>query len=91
MKKHSVEFVSYDGSYPNLCSGSLVIKLDGIEFVFPPYCLLSNGGKTDDYEDTYEGKWEITRWPDNFPETAKAIVITLVNDNVPLGCCGGCI
>lgn len=29
-----VEFISYDGRYPNLCSGTLVLSIDGVEHVF---------------------------------------------------------
>ena len=29
-----IEFVEYTGSYPNLCSGILVLKVDGKEYVF---------------------------------------------------------
>ncbi len=46
----SVEFVSYDGTYPNLCSGTLVVKIDGAEVSFgwngcdyPPFWI-SGGG-----------------------------------------------
>lgn len=30
-----VEFVSYDGAYPNLCSGQLVLKINGQAREFP--------------------------------------------------------
>ena len=30
-----VEFVSYNGSFPNLCSGTLVLRIDGVERTFP--------------------------------------------------------
>ena len=29
-----IEFVSYDGAYPNLCSGKLTVKIDGKEVSF---------------------------------------------------------
>lgn len=29
-----IEFVSYDGKYPNLCRGKLVVKIDGKELSF---------------------------------------------------------
>lgn len=38
-----VEFVSYDGRFPNLCSGTLVLKIDGVERTMPQYCMSSGG------------------------------------------------
>lgn len=38
-----VEFVSYDGDFPNLCSGTLVLRIDGEEVMFPKYCMRSGG------------------------------------------------
>lgn len=31
---NKIEFVSYNGSYPNLCSGKLTVKIDGKEISF---------------------------------------------------------
>ena len=39
-----LSFISYDGGYPNLCSGTLVMKLGRKKITFPEYCL-SSGGK----------------------------------------------
>ena len=38
-----VEFVSYDGKWPNLCSGKLVLSIDGVTVEFPEYCMNSGG------------------------------------------------
>lgn len=38
-----VEFVSYDGAYPNLCTGQLVLKINGQVREFSRYCLQSGG------------------------------------------------
>ena len=33
-KKTVIEFVSYDGAYPNLCSGKLIVRINGKEVSF---------------------------------------------------------
>lgn len=32
-----IEFISYDGEYPNLCRGLLLVSIDGIKYAFCPY------------------------------------------------------
>ena len=71
---YDVKFVSYNGRYPNLCSGTLVLSLDGIPYIFPRYCLESGGSVTFDQhwnEDVSEGEWMITDWPEDWPEEAQ--------------------
>lgn len=92
--KHTVEFVSYDGEYPTLCSGTLILRLDGKEIKFPDHCLISGGAVVfdDDYNDyIYQGPWSIGSWPKDWPESAKQDAEDLANANIPHGCCGGCV
>lgn len=90
-----LEFVSYDGRYPTLCMGKLVVKVDGKEVVFPDYCLASKGNCyfTDNYENEVitEGDWDVIDYPPDFPEELKNKLIEMVNNEVPHGCCGGCL
>lgn len=89
-----IEFMSYDGDYPNLCSGVLVMKIDGVLWKFDSHSLSSGGSVSFDdnwSEEVIEGEWSIGRWPENFPEEAKQRTIDLVNENVSHGCCGGCV
>ena len=94
-KKERVKFISYDGKYPNLCAGVLVLEVDGIKYEFEKHCMSSGGscGFTNHYQDSYchTGEWSIKRWPDNFPEALAREAVDVVNDNVRLGCCGGCL
>lgn len=62
--------IKYDGSYPNLCSGNLIVVVDGEEWVFPDYCMESGGSVWfDDNWDEHikHGEWSISEWPDDFP------------------------
>jgi hypothetical protein len=89
-----VSFVSYDGAYPNLCSGQLVLAVDGIAYVFPSYCLSSGGSVSFDEdwsENVDEGEWSISEWPEGFPEDLKDEATEVVNENISHGCCGGCV
>ena len=100
-----IEFVSYDGKYPNLCSGTLVLKIDGQDHSFKR-CLHSGGEvyHDDNWNWTVNhGDWEFdpedatidngkTKLKDiNFSPSEIKWINMIVNENVEHGCCGGCI
>lgn len=90
--KKRVEFISYDGAYPNLCSGLLVLKINGKVKEFPRYCLHSGGGVWFDdnwCEHIESGPWSIDL-PDDL-EPLRQQIEKCINENIPHGCCGGCI
>ena len=90
-----IQFVSYDGKYPNLCSGTLVLSVDG-QKVAAMDCLYPGGEAGiggDGNEYTIEGPWKV-KWgklsmPFTFHEMAR--ITELVNQHVKHSCCGGCI
>lgn len=87
-----IEFVSYDGKYPNLCSGTLILKINGKERIFPEYCLHSNGCAYIDVG----GNDHVSKrpWSVDIPEDLKEYTVEIeecVNENVGWGCCGGCL
>lgn len=87
-----VEFVSYDGEYPNLCSGNLVLKIDGKIVHFPKYCMHSGGSVsfTNDWDEIIDhGEW-LVDVPDKYKKYEKEINY-IINANVRYGCCGGCV
>ena len=87
-----VEFVSYNGRYPNLCSGKLVLRIDGKEVEFPDYCMCSGGSVW--FDDEYDEHVEWGEWSVDVPEKYANIreeIEDCVNQNVVWGCCGGCI
>lgn len=91
-----VKFVSYDGTWPNLCSGTLVISIDDVQFTFKKGALCSGGHVRFDEnwsEDVGNGPWSISEWPNGIPNDSKLrnAITKLVNDNVQWGCCGGCV
>ena len=98
-----IEFVSYSGKYPNLCSGILVLKIDGKEVRFgnDKNCdyerFWESGGVygfTNGYKDSFvnEGEWivDVHELPDEYQKYANEID-DVINQNVPYGCCGGCL
>jgi hypothetical protein len=85
---------SYDGMYPNLCSGTLKFELDGKIITFPSHCMSSGGNVwfDDEWNEHIEkGEWVITSFPKDFPEELKEKAQKLVNKKIEWGCCGGCV
>ena len=87
--------VQYDGGYPNLCRGRLVITIDDKVWDFGQYNLHSGGCVwfSDNYRDEHidSGPWSVDEWPDEFPEADKDLVLDAINSKIIWGCCGGCI
>ncbi len=86
--------IEYDGDYPNLCSGKLFVTVDDKRYEFPD-CCLSSGGTVwfdDDWsEHVEEGDWSVSNWPKGFPDKFKQDVEEAINEQIPHGCCGGCV
>lgn len=96
-----VKFVSYTGKYPNLCSGTLTLLIDGAEYRFGDGCGFSepaseykkfwtSGGRCGRTSHDY-GEWIIDAalLPSKFRQYASEIDLVF-NANVEKGCCGGC-
>lgn len=99
MKKH-VEFVSYSGKWPNLCNGTLVLRIDGEEVSF------GNSGKYKKFWSTggrcyftrnwkprvKKREWQIddNDLPEKYQEYYYEIA-AVMNANIQQGCCGGCL
>ena len=94
MSEH-VKFISYDGKFPCLCGGTLVLEIDGALYTFGlgeqyDSFWASGGGLDDDYC-PYYGAWVI--YADELPESIRQYageIEAVFNENVPQGCCGGC-
>lgn len=122
-RSNRVEFVSYDGEWPNLCRGVLTLKIDNEIVKFghhymncrrdeaddrwiysdedpnnPNYSSFwSSGGSCgfeNDYRDSYvlSGEWEIDvdELPEKYWDLADELD-RIINENIPQGCCGGCL
>ncbi len=87
-----VKFISYNGRYPHLCTGTLVIEIDGE--VYNLYNSLSSGGGvsfTADWDEIVtSGAWSVDGLPVEIEHLRKEIE-DVVNKNVRWGCCGGCV
>lgn len=91
-----IEFLSYDGREPHLCGGELILLIDG-KMVSCGRCLSSGGSVTVDKKWRFtitKGDWYVD-FDDlqhlNLTDNEKRLITALVNENVPQGCCGGCI
>lgn len=92
----TIKFVSYTGEYPYLCCGVLTLRIDGETVTF--------GGHYVGYHGEYRRFWKSggcgdihAPWiidknglPPKYQNYADEIS-TVFNENVPYGCCGGCI
>ena len=90
-----IEFVSYDGKWPCLCSGTLIIRVNGKTYRLDNVmdsggCIM--GGPSTDWDMWAEkGDWEVNLYEHPELEPYKEEITRLVNENVEHGCCGGCI
>lgn len=85
-----IKFISYDGRYPNLCSGTLVLEIDGV--IRTDFNLCSGGRvwfDADWCEHVESGPWAV-EVPDDLKHLRHEIE-DVVNNNVLWGCCGGCV
>jgi hypothetical protein len=86
-----VKFISYDGEYPNLCSGTLLLEINGAPVELPGR--MRSGGSvsfTSDWEEIVtQGEWEVDV-PEEYKQYEEEINY-IVNRNVRRGCCGRCV
>lgn len=88
-----VEFVSYDGKWPCLCRGTLIIKIDGKTYSFK-HAMVSGGYIERDEEWNMwaeQGEWDVDLYEHPELKPYKEEIVRVVNENVEPGCCGGCI
>lgn len=91
------EIVSYDGGYPMLCGGTLKVILDsGEELEISNPCASGGGICQSEDGDMWpeKGEWKIgygLKSNKILTQEDKQKVVDWFNENVPHGCCGGCI
>lgn len=97
-KPKAIEIVSYDGKYPNLCSGRLTLKVGGKEYVTQPgvLCVGDGAGCYGNSDGSYTvavGDWCVA--PDKLPKEirryAARIEVAVSEAGIERPCCGGCI
>lgn len=101
-----VKFISYDGKYPNLCRGKLVLEIDGEQVTFGDYDrktktenrrFWTSGGDCgfrNGYSESYVNSDEWVIDVDEIPEQYRKYeeeIDRVFNENVEYGCCGGCL
>ena len=86
--------IKYNGEYPCLCMGHLEVWINDVYYDFGEYCLTSGGSVTfnDEWkEEVEDGCWSINEYPKDFPEEYKDELLNRINEEIPHGCCGGCV
>ena len=89
--------IKYDGEYPCLCLGHLEVWVDGKYYDFGKYVLSSGGGVSFDEdwnENVWSGEWSFSccaEFPKNFPMELTDELLKVINEEIPWGCCGGCV
>lgn len=88
-----VEFVSYDGKYPCLCMGTLIIRVNNKTYSLKD-AMISGGSicSTEDLDmwaTQDDWKLDLGKYPELEPY--KEEITRVVNENVIQGCCGGCL
>lgn len=88
--------IEYDGEWPCLCMGHLIVWVDDIKWDFGSYVLRSGGSiESDDDWNMWatEGEWYIDKdaFPEGFPMKFYDDVMDEINSHIMHGCCGGCI
>lgn len=83
-----IRFISYDGKFPCLCGGTLLLEVNGFvrwefQLVSTGQCYFSGGD-----EAVARGPWRVNVPSDLVP--LKEEIERVVNAHVPYGCCGGC-
>ena len=90
--KKGIHIVMYDGTYPNLCSGTLILACEGKVYTFPSHALSSGGSVSFNWEEVVtDGEWGVSKWPEGFAEDLKKDALDCINSYIPHGCCGGCV
>ena len=99
--KPQLRFISYTGEWPNLCSGKLIVEIDGQKVSFgedgkyPAFW--RSGGEVEWVRkvEVIKAPWELSYYGDSkYPWKILELMpdlIKLFNDNVEHGCCGGCL
>ena len=99
-----IKFISYDGEWPNLCRGMLTVDINGEIHKFhysfykkdDPHLhrpFWTSGGSCG-YDPFYidDAPWELSAFKgEDFSEEIYEELLEIFNENVPFGCCGGCI
>ena len=81
----------YDGCYPTLCCGNLVIKVNGKIYGLYNVLLAGCSPEADSWNpetDMIEWDIDLSEYPELMPY--KEEIVKIINENIPRGCCGGC-